>query len=94
MPEALQNFSKYDGKWIAAPVNVHSTNWVWANKAVLDELGIAAPQTWDELVAALDAMQGRRQVAARPWRPALAGRDDLRRGADVDRRARVLQADR
>jgi glucose/mannose transport system substrate-binding protein len=49
VPEALQKFSKYDGKWVAAPVNVHSTNWVWANKAVLDELGIAPPTTWDEL---------------------------------------------
>ena len=33
-PEALQFFTVYDGKWIAAPVNVHSTNWVWANKAI------------------------------------------------------------
>ena len=41
VPEALQFFTKYDGKWISAPVNVHSTNWVWANKAILDELGIA-----------------------------------------------------
>jgi glucose/mannose transport system substrate-binding protein len=38
-------------------VNVHSTNWVWANKAVLDELGIAPPQTWDELLAALDKVK-------------------------------------
>ena len=42
VPAALQEFSKYDGQWVAAPVNVHSTNWVWANKALLDELGIAA----------------------------------------------------
>ncbi|HEY7688230.1 MAG TPA: ABC transporter substrate-binding protein, partial [Dongiaceae bacterium] len=28
VPGALQAFSKYDGKWIAAPVNVHSTNWI------------------------------------------------------------------
>ena len=40
IPAALQKFSKYDGKWVAAPVNVHSTNWVWVNKAVLDKLGI------------------------------------------------------
>ena len=39
VPSALQRFSKYKDKWIAAPVNVHSTNWVWANKAVLDKLG-------------------------------------------------------
>ena len=38
VPAALQDFSKYDGKWIAAPVNVHSTNWVWVNKAVFDKL--------------------------------------------------------
>lgn len=57
IPPALQRFSKYDDKWIAAPVNVHSTNWVWANKAIFDELGIAEPTTWDELVAALDQIK-------------------------------------
>ncbi len=56
VPAALQGFSKYDGKWIAAPVNVHSTNWVWINKAALDATGMAAPTTWEELVAVLDAM--------------------------------------
>lgn len=54
VPAALQRFSKYDGKWIAAPVNVHSTNWVWANKAVLDKIGVAPPKSWDEFIAALD----------------------------------------
>ena len=57
VPAALQAFSKYDGHWIAAPVNVHSTNWVWANKAVLDELGIAQPTTWDEFVAAMQKVK-------------------------------------
>ncbi|WP_245297111.1 MULTISPECIES: ABC transporter substrate-binding protein [Rhodomicrobium] len=54
VPKALQRFSKYKDQWVAAPVNVHSTNWVWANKAVLDKLGIAVPKNWDEFVAALD----------------------------------------
>lgn len=57
VPAALQAFSKYDGHWIAAPVNVHSTNWVWANKAILDELGLAQPTTWDEFVAAMQAAE-------------------------------------
>ncbi len=57
IPEALQRFSKYDGHWIAAPVNVHSTNWVWINKAALDAAGGKAPETWEELVAVLDAMK-------------------------------------
>ncbi len=63
VPAALQAFSKYDGNWIAAPVNVHSTNWVWANKAILDELGIAQPATWDEFVAAMQAVKDAGKVA-------------------------------
>lgn len=57
VPAALQAFSKYDGKWIAAPVNVHSTNWVWINKKALDAAGGKAPETWDELIAVLDKMK-------------------------------------
>jgi glucose/mannose transport system substrate-binding protein len=74
VPEALQKFSKYEDVWVAAPVNVHSTNWVWANKAVLDELGIAEPQTWDEFVAALDAVKAAGKVplahGGQPWQDA------------------------
>jgi glucose/mannose transport system substrate-binding protein len=57
VPAALQNFAKYDGKWISAPVNVHSTNWVWANKEIFDELGLSAPINFDELVATLEAIK-------------------------------------
>ena len=56
VPEALQAFAKHDGKWISAPVNVHSTNWVWANKSVLDANGIAVPTTWDEFTAAVETL--------------------------------------
>ena len=58
VPTALQKFSKHDGKWVAAHVNVHSTNWVWANKAVLDKAGVnTMPQNWDEFIVALDKVQ-------------------------------------
>ena len=57
VPAALQQFSTYEGKWVAAPVNVHSTNWVWISKSALDAAGGKAPETWDELVAVLDAMK-------------------------------------
>ena len=63
VPAALQKFAKHDGKWISAPVNVHSTNWVWANKKLLDELGIAQPSNWDEFVAAMDTVKGAGKVA-------------------------------
>lgn len=57
VPSALQAFSKYDGNWVASPVNVHSTNWVWISKSALDAAGGSAPTTWEELVSVLDAMK-------------------------------------
>ena len=57
VPDALKSFAKVDGKWVSAPVNVHSTNWVWANKAVLDANGIAVPTTWGEFTAALEKLK-------------------------------------
>ena len=56
VPAALQQFAKVDGAWVSAPVNVHSTNWVWANKAVLDANGIAVPETWEDFAAALETL--------------------------------------
>ena len=38
-------------------VNVHSTNWVWANKAIFEELDLKQPTNWDELIAALDKIK-------------------------------------
>lgn len=57
VPTALQAFAKHDGNWISAPVNVHSTNWVWISKSALDAAGGKAPTTWEELVSVMDAMQ-------------------------------------
>lgn len=74
IPTALQQFSKYDGHWIAAPVNVHSTNWVWINKAALDKAGGKEPTNWEELVALLDNFkaQGITPIAhgGQPWQDA------------------------
>jgi glucose/mannose transport system substrate-binding protein len=51
VPGPIQRFSKAEGHWVAAPVNVHRTNWIWANKKIFDELKLTPPQTFDELVA-------------------------------------------
>lgn len=71
IPEALQAFSKYDGHWIAAPVNVHSTNWLWLNKAAFDKAGGKEPANIDELIALLDKFkeQGLTPLAhgGQPW---------------------------
>lgn len=53
VPAALQKFSVYNGKWVAAPVNVHSVNWLWINKAVMAKVGGTEPKTFDDFVALL-----------------------------------------
>jgi glucose/mannose transport system substrate-binding protein len=54
VPAALQKFAIYDGKWVAVPVNVHSVNWLWISKPVLDKIGGTEPKTLDEFIALLD----------------------------------------
>jgi len=45
-PELLP-VMKPTGNWVAAPMNIHRINWIWANKKVLDEAGITElPKTW------------------------------------------------
>ncbi|WP_127902359.1 ABC transporter substrate-binding protein [Solirhodobacter olei] len=76
VPKAIQKFSKYDGHWIAVPVDVHSTNWVWGNKHLLDSLGIAQPKTWDEFIAAMAKVKASGKIAlamgGQPWQEATA----------------------
>lgn len=71
VPPELQKFSKYDGKWIAVPVTIHSSNWIWGNKAILDRLGIAQPKDWNEFIAALDKIKAAAYTAlamgGQPW---------------------------
>src|SRR4030095_9058748 len=58
VPPALQKFSKYNGKWIAVPVNLHTTNWIWANKDVLAKAGVTTePKDFDEFIAAAEKVQ-------------------------------------
>jgi glucose/mannose transport system substrate-binding protein len=58
VPDAVKRFTKFEGKWISAPLAIHSINWVWANKEVLAKSGVTAePKTWDEFIAAAEKVQ-------------------------------------
>ena len=54
VPAALQKFAKTNGKWGAVPINIHSVNWIWLNKAVMEKIGGTEPKSFDEFVALLD----------------------------------------
>nr|WP_265501223.1 ABC transporter substrate-binding protein [Paracoccus beibuensis] len=57
LPERIADHMKCEGQWCAAPVNVHRVNWIWGNKQILDEHGIAMPTTWEEFNAAAEKLQ-------------------------------------
>jgi glucose/mannose transport system substrate-binding protein len=58
LPAVVADVMKYKGNYVAAPVNVHRVNWMWANSAVLKKAGVAAaPKTWDEFFAAAEKVK-------------------------------------
>ncbi|MES0007096.1 ABC transporter substrate-binding protein [Mesorhizobium sp. M0062] len=53
-PELLP-VMKPTGKWVAAPMNIHRINWLWASPKVMKAAGVAEmPKTWAEFNAACD----------------------------------------
>jgi glucose/mannose transport system substrate-binding protein len=58
LPKVVADVMKYKGNYVAAPVNVHRVNWMWANSAVLKKAGVTgAPKTWDEFFVAAEKVK-------------------------------------
>jgi glucose/mannose transport system substrate-binding protein len=58
LPKVVADVMKYKGNYVAAPVNVHRVNWMWANSAVLKKAGVTStPKTWDEFFAAAEKVK-------------------------------------
>ena len=58
LSKTVANTMKYDGHYVAVPVNIHRVNWLWVNPAVLKKAGVEkAPTTLDELFAAADKLK-------------------------------------
>ncbi|SFD51989.1 ABC transporter substrate-binding protein [Roseivivax sediminis] len=58
LPAPIVDAIKVDGKYYAAPVNIHMPLWLWYSSDALQEAGIESPpETMEEFFAALDALQ-------------------------------------
>lgn len=57
LPPVVSKVMKYKGKYVAAPVNVHRVNWMWANPEVFRKSGASLPKTWDEFFVAADKIK-------------------------------------
>ncbi|MGJ7043115.1 glucose/mannose transport system substrate-binding protein [Shinella sp. BE166] len=51
IPKELQAFSKYDGSYVAAPLDMHRANWVWINTKLMEKVGGKPPETFEQLIA-------------------------------------------
>src|SRR4029453_15058521 len=50
-PQRLLDMITVDGKLYSVPVNIHRSNLLWYNPAVLEDAGISAPpKTWSEFL--------------------------------------------
>ncbi len=74
LPKVVSNIMKYKGSYVAVPVNVHRVNWLWANKAIFDKVGVSAPKTWDEFLAVAEKIKKAGYIAlahgGQPWQDA------------------------
>ncbi len=57
IPKPLLNAVTIDGHPYSVPLNMHLENILYYNKKLFDELGLAAPTGYDELVAACEAIK-------------------------------------
>jgi glucose/mannose transport system substrate-binding protein len=57
VPPQIAKIMKYEGHWVAVPVNVHKINWMWVNPSVVAAAGAKIPTTWDEFFAACDKIK-------------------------------------
>jgi glucose/mannose transport system substrate-binding protein len=56
-PKSQLDSCTLDGKIYCVPVNLHSAQWMWTNRKVYEDAGIAPPQTWEEMIAAAPALK-------------------------------------
>ena len=58
LPKTVSDTMKFDGHYVAVPVNIHRVNWLWINPQAFKKAGIdKAPTTLDELYAAGDKLK-------------------------------------
>ena len=71
LPSVVSSVMKYEGKYVAAPVNVHRVNWMWSNPEVFKKAGATLPTTWDEFFIAADKIKAAGMTAVahggQPW---------------------------
>ena len=56
-PDAIKNAAKYDGKWVAVPIDLLRADMMWVNPKVLEKVGAKVPTTWEEFNETSDKLK-------------------------------------
>ncbi len=80
LPPDLTEIMKSNGEYVAAPVNIHRVDWMWANPQALETAGVTQmPTTWDEFNAAADKLMAAGIIplahGGQPWQDATVFED-------------------
>jgi glucose/mannose transport system substrate-binding protein len=74
VPKVIADIMKYQGHWVAVPVNVHRINWMWVNPDVFKKAGAQIPKTWAEFETAAKKIQAAGMIpvawGGQPWQEA------------------------
>ncbi|MCP4078423.1 MAG: carbohydrate ABC transporter substrate-binding protein [Gammaproteobacteria bacterium] len=74
LPAVVSDVMKHKGSYVAAPVNVHRVNWLWANPEVFRKSGATIPTTWSDFIVQAKKIQDAGYIAlahgGQPWQDA------------------------
>lgn len=74
IPKVIADIMKYQGHYVAVPVNVHRINWMWVNPAVFKKAGANIPKTWEEFEVAAKKIKAAGMIpvawGGQPWQEA------------------------
>lgn len=75
LPEFIKPVMKYQGHYVAVPINIHRINWLWLNTSVFNQANIAIPQDLEQLIKVLPQLKaaGYLPIAhtSEPWADAI-----------------------
>lgn len=69
-PAKLLDACTYEGHVYCVPLNIHSWQWMWVNRHVFEDNGMAVPKNWDEFAAAAPKLKEKGIVplaTGAPW---------------------------
>lgn len=57
LPPVISQIMKYQGHYVAVPVNIHRVNWLWINPDLLEKAGATVPDSLESFFVAAEKLK-------------------------------------